>query len=258
MNLKSMAMIAVSMAWLAGCVTTTTGPKVPQANRTDAAESNYNLGRQYYLRGNYERARDALNRSLEFNERLAKTHMMLGLTYERLDVPRLAKQHYELAVRSEPRNLAVRNGYAVYLCNTDQADEAREQFERVVSAPDNDDPEVALTNAGVCMQSASNVDAAEDYFRRALDEKPNHPEALLQLMLLKHGGGDSLSARAFLERYMSVAPPSPAILELAIEIERKTGNDSAECEYMRRLLSEFPTSEESKRVLRFSADRCMR
>lgn len=258
MNAKAMALIAVTAVWLVGCVTTTTGPKVPQANRTEAAESNYNLGRQYYLRGNYEQARTALNRSLEYNSRLAKAHMMLGLTYEQLDIPRLAKEHYELAVRSEPRNIAVRNAYAVYLCNNDQSDEAREQFERVVSAPDNDDPEVALTNAGVCMQSVSDIATAEAYFRRALDEKSNHPEALLQLMLLKHGGGDSLSARAFLERYMSVAPPSPAILQIAIEIERKTGNDTAECEYMRRLLSEFPTSDESKRVLRFSADRCMR
>lgn len=251
-------MIAIVAIWLAGCVTTTTGPKKPQADRTAAAESNYNLGWQYYLREDYDKARTALNRSLEYDSRLAKAHMVLGLTYEKLDIPRLAKQHYELAVRSEPRNLDVRNAYAVYLCNNDQADAAREQFERVVGAPDNDDPEIALTNAGVCMQSASDAAAAETYFRRALDEKANHPEALFQLMLLKHGSGDSLSARAFLERYMSVVPPKPEILQLAMEIERKAGNDTAECEYMRRLLSEFPTSDQSQRALRFSADRCMR
>lgn len=253
MNTKTVKLKLVATVVLAlfctACVSTTTGRAKPQADAEDAAESNYNLGRQYYLRGNYERARDALNRSLEFNPRLAKTHMTLGLTYEQLDIPRLATQHYELAVRHEPRNIIVRNTYAVYLCRNGDYQEARKQFERVIEAPDNDDPELALTNAGVCMQSVPDVEAAEAYFRRALSEKRNHPEALLQLTFLKRNAGDFLSARAFLERYMSVQPATPSILLLAIQIERDIGNDTAEREYTRRLLSEFPTSEEAKRLL---------
>ena len=247
---KAVLVTVWTMAFLsAGCVSTTTGPKVPQADDADASESNYNLGRQYYLRGNYERARDALKRSLEYDARKAKTHMTLGLTYEQLDVPRLATQHYELAVRYEPRNIIVRNTYAVYLCRNGDFDEARKQFERVISAPDNDDPEVALTNAGVCMQSVPDPEAAEAYFRRALDEKRDYPEALLQLIFLKRNAGDFLPARAFLERYMAVQPVSAPILLLAIQIERDIGNETAEREYTRRLLSEFPRSEEAKRVL---------
>lgn len=242
--------VAVLLACLfTGCVSTTTGSPRPRADAGDAAESNYNLGRQYYLRGNYERARDALLRSLDFDPRMAKTHMTLGLTYEQLDIPRLATQHYEQAVRYEPRNFIVRNTYAVYLCRNGDYAEAREQFERVINTPENDDPELALTNAGVCMQSVPDAEAAEAYFRRALDEKRNHPEALLQLTLLQRNNGDFLSARAFLERYMSVQPVSPQILLLAIQVERDIGNDSAEREYTRRLLSEFPDSQEAKRLL---------
>ena len=93
------------------------------------------------------------------------------------------------------------------------------------------------------------LEAAEAYFRRALDEKRDYPEALLQLTFLKRNTGEFLSARAFLERYMSVQPISAPVLLLAIQIERDIGNDSAEREYTRRLLSEFPNSEEAKRLL---------
>ena len=264
MNVKTEVVAALVLLVCGACVSTTSGPAIPEADDSEAAESNYKLGRQYYLSGTastgsraqrfYERARDALKRSLEYDSRLAKTHMTLGLTYERLDVPRLAAQHYEQAVRHDPRNFDVRNTYAVYLCRNGRFDDARKQFERVINAPDNDDPEVALTNAGVCMQSVPDAEAAEAYFRRALEEKRDHSEALLQLTFLKRNAGDFLSARAFLERFMAGGRVSAPVLLLAIQIERDIGNDAAEREYTRRLLSEFPDSAEAKRLLEFSAD----
>ncbi len=233
----------------AGCVSTTTGPARTELNDEDAAESNYNLGRQYYLRGNYERARDALLRAIEFDPRLGKAHMTLGLTYEQLDVPRLAAEHYENAVRYEPRNIDVRNTYAVFLCRQGDFDEARKQFDRVVKIPENDNPEIMLTNAGVCMAQKPDNEAAEEYFRRALEEKRDYPEALLQLALLKRRSGDGLSARAFLQRYLAVEPPSAPILYLAVQIERDMGNQSAERDYRRQLLEDFPESAEARRLL---------
>ena len=254
--MKTRMILAGMLAALlsAACVSTTTGPATPEANDAEAAESNYSLGRQYFLRGQYERARTALNRSLEYDPRKAKTHMTLGLTYEQLDVPRLAAEHYEQAVRYEPRNIDVRNTYAVFLCRQSEFDEARNQFDRVVRIAENDDPEVALTNAGVCMASKPDLEEAERYFRAALDEKRDHPEALLQLALLKRNAGEYLPARAFLERFMSVQPASAPILLLAIQIERELGHANAERDYTRQLLDEFPDSAEARRLLDMSAD----
>lgn len=244
----------LSTQFMTACISTTTGSKPPVANEVEAAESNYTLGRSYFLRGNYERARDALERSLEFDPRKAKTHMTLGLTYEQLDIPRLAAEHYESAVRFEPRNIDVRNTYAVFLCRQRDFDEAQRQFERVVDMSDNDNREIALTNAGACMGSKPDAEAAEAYFRRALDVRANHPEALLQLTLLKRSTGDFLSARAFLERFMAVQPASPQVLFLAVQIERETGNVNAEREYQRRLLDEFPDSAEARNLQEAAAD----
>lgn len=248
------ATMVVAMHLITACVSTTTGRVQPKLDDGEAAESNYNLGRQYFLRGNYNRARDALNRSLEYDPRKAKTHMTLGLTYEQLDVPRLAKEHYELAVRSEPRNIDVGNTYAVFLCRRGEHDEGTRQFERVAEMPVNDNAEIALTNAGVCMSSKPDVTAAEGFFRRALDARSNHPEALLQLALLKKTAGDFLPARAFLERYLGTQPPSPQILSIAMQIEQGMGDERAEREYRDRLLEEYPESAEARSVISAAAD----
>lgn len=244
---------SVAALLLTGCVSTTTGPPPVESDDATAAESNYKLGREYFLRGNYERARDALERAVAFDPRMGKAHMTLGLTYEQLDIPRLATQHYELAVRHDPRNLDVRNAYAVFLCGERDYNEARKHFDRAIDDPLNDNPAPMMTNAGVCMARKPDNELAEQYFRDALDAKQNFPEALLQLTVLKWRTGDYLSSRAFLQRYMAVQPVTPSLLELAIEIEKAMGDTRAVREYRRQLIEEFPDSAEAQRQMETAA-----
>ena len=42
--------------------------------------------------------------------------------------------------------------------------EAQKQFERIARNAENDDPEIALTNAGVCMAQKPDLELAEDFF----------------------------------------------------------------------------------------------
>lgn len=247
---RAVTVVAVltTAAVLAGCISSTTGRAISEPDEAGAAEQFYQLGARYYRAGNYEFARDRLERALQLNPRLAIAHSTLALTYEQLDVPRLAAEHYDLAVRYAPRSIDVRNAYAVFLCREKQYDEAREQFDRIIKAPENDDPEIMMTNAGVCMLQKPDEELAETYFRQALDEKRDYPEALLQMILLKRMTGDALSARGFLQRYMSVQPATPALLMLAMEIEKDMGDERARREYMNRLISEFPDSNEARRL----------
>lgn len=241
--LMSGMLVAVS-----ACVSTTTGPVKTKPNEAAAAEQYYQLGARYYRNGNYDLARDRLTRAIEFNPRMAIAHSTLALTYEQLDIPRLAAEHYAKAVRYEPRNIDVRNTYAVFLCRQGEFDEAQEQFDRLARIPENDNPQVPLTNAGVCMLQKPDFELAEDYFRQALDRKPDSPEALLQMVLLKRRTGDGLSARAFLQRFMAVQPLTPSLLLLGVQIEEEMGNDSARLDYLNQLFEKFPDSEEAKRL----------
>ena len=234
---------------LAGCVSSTTGPVTPEADEADAAELNYQLGARYFRNGNYELARDRLLYSIELDPKRAVAHSTLALTYEQLGNMRLATESYEQAVRVAPRNFDVLNAYAVFLCRLQRYAEAEEYIERAVGAPANDNPEVMLTNGGVCLAQKPDYEKAETYFRRALDEKANYGEALIQLALLKHAVGDDLHARAFLQRYLVANRADASILYLGYQIEDKLGDERARDEFAERLLREFPASAETKRVL---------
>lgn len=244
--------LLAACALLAGCISTTTGRVEPEADRADAAELNYQLGARYYRNGNYELARDRLLYSIELDPKRAVAHTTLALTYEQLGNLRLATESYEQAVRVAPRNFDVLNTYAVFLCRQDRFDEAGTYFERAVRAPENDNAELMLTNAGVCMVQKPDFQQAEAYFRRALDVKPEFGEALIQLCLLKRSQGDYLIARAFLQRFLKSNPATASVLYLGVQIEEELGDERARTDYENRILRDYPTSAEARRILESS------
>lgn len=232
----------------AACVSSTTTSNVNFEEDDDAALQFYSLGARYYRNGSFELARDRLVRALEFEPRMADAHSLLALTYEQLEIPRLATEHHELAVRYEPRNLDARNHYAVFLCNQRRFDEARKQFDKGINDRENDNSEIMLTNAGVCMVQKPDLVKAEEYFREAITRKPRFGEALIQMSALKFQTGEHLHARAFLQRYLATNAPSAAVLYLGVQIEQKLGDDSASSDYMDQILRDFPESAEARHI----------
>lgn len=243
------AIVAISFLQSA-CISTTTGKtRAEPASNEEAAKQYYQLGARYFRNGTYELARDRLQRALELDPTLAVAHSTLALTYERLDNMRLAAQHYERAVKLAPDSVDARNAYAVFLCRQRRFDDANEQFQRIRRIDDVNMPEVMFTNAGVCMAQKPDFELAEGYFREALEYKSSYGEALLQMSLLKRAQGQNLAARAFLQRYMSANVSTPAVLWLAVMVERDIGDERASRELAARLLREFPQSPEAQRVL---------
>jgi type IV pilus assembly protein PilF len=234
-----------------GCVTTTTttGGISPDADEGDAADLNYQLGARYYRNGNYDLARDRLTYAIELNPRNAVAHYTLALTYEKLENLRLATESYERAVRVAPNNFDVLNAYAIFLCNQGEFDDAQKHFDRGIKVEENDTAEVMMTNAGVCMVQKPDQAKAEAYFRQALNRKPDHGEALIQMCVLKFASEDYLGARAFLQRYLSANVPSAAVLYLGVRIEEVLGDKRARTDYSNQILREFPKSPEARRIL---------
>jgi type IV pilus assembly protein PilF len=243
------ALAVAVLLLLTGCVSTTRG--VPAESDDDnAAQQYFQLGARYFRNGNYELARERLHRAIDLDPRMGMAHSTLALTYEQLDNIRLATEHHDKAVRYDPGNFNVRNAYAVFLCGQQRFDEARTQFERAVEVPENDNAEIMLTNAGVCMAQKPDYEQAEAFFRQALAKKPNYSEALLQMSLLKYRTTEFLQARAFLQRFLSANKTTPEVLYLGVQIEKALGDDRASTDYANQLLREFPNSEQARRVLR--------
>mgnify|MGYP001813151979 CR=1 FL=1 len=246
---EKFAVVLLAVFFVSGCVSTTTGQPAPEANEDDAAELNYQLGTRYYQNGKYELARDRLTLALELDPKMAVASTTLAMTYEALGNKRLATEAFENAVRMAPRDFSVQNAYAVFLCKQRDFSGARKHFEKAANHPENDNAEQTLTNAGICMAQQPDAVAAESLFRKALERRPTHGEALLQLCLLKYQQEDFMSARAFLQRFMSSSKSTAGVLFLAAEIEGKLGNDRGRTEFVNQLLRDFPTSPEARKAM---------
>lgn len=235
---------------VAGCISTTTGVRPTEGDDDNAAQQYFQLGARYFRNGSYELARERLHRAIDLDPRMGIAHSTLALTYEQLGNVRLATEHHDKAVRYEPGNFDVRNAYAVFLCGQKRYDEAKVQFQRAVEVPENDNREIMLTNAGVCMSQKPDYGQAETFLRQALEQKPGYGEALLQMSLLKYRTNEFLQARAFLQRFLSTNKSTPDVLYLGVQIEKALGDDRASTDYANQLLREFPNSNQAKRVLR--------
>jgi type IV pilus assembly protein PilF len=235
---------------LSGCVSTTTGVQPAERDDDNAAHQYFQLGARYFRNGNYELARERLHRAIDLDPRMAIAHSTLALTYEQLDNSRLAAEHHDKAVRYEPGNFNVRNAYAVFLCGQQRYDEASVQFERAVEVPENDNAEIMLTNAGVCMSQKPDYEQAEAFLRQALAQKSGYGEALLQMSLLKYRTAEFLQARAFLQRFLASNKTTPEVLYLGVQIEKALGDERASTDYANQLLREFPNSDQARKVLR--------
>jgi len=240
--------VMATMLVMAGCVSSETKTRQEGPNE-DAADTNYQLGAQYYRNGTYELARARLERAVELDSRNADAHSLLALTFVQLGNDRLATESFSRAVRIAPNNKNVRNSFAVFLCQRREYDEALEQFDRAIGIRENDNAWVELTNAGVCVAQKPDLSAAEEYFRSALGLRPTYGEALIQMAALKHRTDDNLTARAFLQRFLAANPPSAAVLYLAVQIETGLGDDRAATDYMNQLLRDFPESAEARLML---------
>ena len=246
---KSVPSLTLCCVLLAGCISTTTGSVPREANNAEAAELNYQLGARYYQNGKYDLARDRLLLSVKLDPDRAVAYSTLALTYEALGNLRLATQNYEKAVQVAPRNFEVRNTYAVFLCNQKDFDGAAENFEKSARHAENDNAEVTLTNAGVCLVQKPDLAKAEGFFRQALQVRADYGEALLQLCLLKYETENFLSARAFLQRFMSANKNTAGVLYLGSQIEAKLGDERAQQDYFERLIREFPQSPEARKAM---------
>ena len=256
MNFR-LAIVVISTAILsaAGCISSTTTSSVSfeepgdADDAGDAAIQYYQLGARYYHRGSYELAKDRLKLALELDPKMANAHFTLALTYEQLQNDRLAEEHYREAVRVGPNNYDARNAYAVYLCRQEKYDEAVKQIDRALKIEEYDSRYVMLTNAGACMTRKPDYEKAEEYFRKALQLRPTYAEALVQMAAMKFKTEEYLSARAFLQRYLSTNKTSPGVLFLAIQIEEALEDDRASTDFTNQLLREFPASPEARMAL---------
>ena len=216
--------------------------------RDQAAEINTELALAYMREGDLASAREKIEKALQQNSRTAKTQMAAGFIYDRLHDKRKASSHYEQAVRLGKEDPDILNNAAVYFCRTGDYKRGEQYLLQAAASPLYRTPAAAYVNAGRCARSDGRVKEAEQHFRKALALNPKQPDALLQMAELAQSGGNGLQARAFLERYTAVSPPTASALWLGRSIELALGDAEQAQRYAMRIKNEFPMSAEAGRL----------
>jgi type IV pilus assembly protein PilF len=235
------ALACISSVALYGCASTGGTTPTTATERTAAAETQVDLGVGYLQQGRTELALERFQKALAFNPKSANAHTSLGVLYERIKQPDLAEKSYRRAAALEPKKGGVHNNLGQFLCRTGGFDEADKEFKLALTDPFYTTPAVAAANAGKCARAAGNMDAAEQYLRKALELKPDFTEAFLPLADMLYTRGQAMNARAFLQRYESSGLPQNAeFLKLAGNVEAKLGDSASAAGYRERLESQFP------------------
>ena len=247
------ALALVACLVLAGCTTTQVDEGSGKTDLKEAARLNTQLGIDYMRKGQYDLALEKLQRALEQDSDLAAAHSTIALLYQRRGEADQAEDHYREALDLNKDDPTTLNNFGIFLCGQGEIADAEEIFVKAAQNKDNLNPADAWANAGVCARrDPKKLDKAEGYLREALRINARHPNALAQMAQVSYEKQDYLRARAFLQRYESIARATPQTLWIAAQTERKLGDLQSARSYERRLRTDFPEAPETEAMLKQS------
>lgn len=234
---------------LGACVTTSNSPFQNTASMKQAAQDNVALAIQYLKTGNRDAAMQKVQKAIDEDPDNANAYTAEALIYSANGDAANAKSAYRTAMHKAPDDPEIQNDYAVFLCQHGDAAGSIDYFMKAATNPRYSTPDAAYSNAGLCAQHIPDPKAADQYYRQALARNPNMLEPLAQLAAISYQQKNYLSARAFIERFNSLAPSSrPDVLLLGVDNERALGNPQGSADYAKRLLRLYPTSLQAQQL----------
>ena len=237
------ALTAWSALALSACVSGGDGRVAPGRSSSEAATINLQLAVEYMKLGNLPVAREKMERALRQDPDNPSVQATAGVLYERLGDEAKAEHYFASAARAGKDDPNIQNSYAGFLCRKGKTVAGEKLFLEVARNPLYQTPEIAYTNAGVCVRGTpAGATAAETYFRQALNIRPYAPEAMLQLGDLMMERNEPQQSRELVEHFLAINKPTPEVYWLGVRAERKLGDLTAAAGYARRLEAEFPGS----------------
>ena len=209
------------------------------------ALANIQLGIAYLESGKYEKSLEKLELAKKADPDYAITYNLLGLLYQNIREYSKAEKNFKHALRKDANNPSILNNYGQFLCQQKQFSKSEKIFLRAAENPLYETPEIAYTNAGICVQKSGNEVKAENFYRKALEFNPNIPQALIRMSELTMQQNNYALARKYLQKYQDVARHNPKSLWLGIQIEEILGNKDAVSSYGLLLSNEFSDSTEA-------------
>lgn len=234
---------AVFAALLAGCKS----PNPPRPTKAqDAAIYNTQLGVQYMNQGDLALAKEKLDRAVQQDPDSSSVHSARAMLYVRMREPEKADAEYHAALRLAPDDPTTINSYAVWLCQQGRTDDGVKHFNQAAQNALYKTPEVAYTNAGVCLRAAKRDEEARTSFGKALQLRPAYAEAVYQLANLQFDHKELGAARTQIDGYLGAYAETADLLLLGVRVARAQKDPIAAQRYARKLQMSFPGTDQAK------------
>lgn len=204
----------------------------------------------YFERGNMGVALEELRVALAADPDYAPAYNVLGLVHMDLKETELAQNNFERALRISPNDPDVNHNYGWFLCQTGREEQSLKFFLVAVKNALYATPQKSYAIAGSCALRKNMDRDALDYFERALRLDPGYPPALVNLAQLRYRRGELAEARELIGRFNKLLDGTAESLWLALRIERKLGDKSAENHYATQLRRQFAGSREYQDLIK--------
>jgi type IV pilus assembly protein PilF len=243
------ALLALCLLALPGCVTTVTGKKFT-ADKSQEIERRVEAANAYLNKGDTEKAIGHLRRALELDPDSATIHAALAQVFWRTGEYELSEEHFRRALSIDGKLSRGRNNYAAFLYERGRYAEAAKQLEQVVEDTLYESRAAAFVNLGKAYLKIDRATDAEQAFDRAVKMDRRQWAALLELTEMNMAKGDLPRAGRYYNQFRQTAPrQSPRSLWLGIRLARDGGNKDAEASYALQLKSLYPDSSEYREYL---------
>ncbi len=253
--MKKWVGVLVTAALLTGCAAQPMdGSGGVATNEADSqsrerARAFTDLAGAYVARAQYKVALDELRKAITADNRYGPAYNIYGMIYMDLAEDKLAEENFRRAIELDRNDSNAHNNYGWFLCTRGRYDEGLSQFSAAIRNPLYTQPELAMTNAGLCAEKKGDIALAEANLGKALKLQPDNPNSILKLAGLYFRQGRLAEAQRLLGRHDELAPPSAESLWLGVRLERKLGDRAQEAAYALQLRKRFPDSNETQQLL---------
>jgi type IV pilus assembly protein PilF len=224
------------------------------ADARTRAKAHTELASAYYGIGNMGVALQEARIAVASDPNFAPAYNVQALVSMDLKDNSAAEESFKRGLQLAPDDPDLNHNYGWFLCQTGRAKQAMPYFTNALRNPLYASPSRTYAAAGQCLLEQKEVKQATEYFERALRLDPNNTSAMLPYADALYKRGQFEEARELVDRYNRSAPPSAEALWLAVRIERKLGNRSAESSFAAQLRLRFPRSAEYQSLQRGEFD----
>ena len=236
-------LLLISILFLGGCVTVEDGPSQQQK----ASKINVQLGIGYYHQNNLELADEKLRKALDQDPQSSQAHHAFAVLQNRFLNREKSEFHFRKAVELDGQNSEALNNFGAFLCQDERYEEAESMFVKAVDNPLYKTPEVAYTNAALCLRKGQLKPlTAKGYLLKALTIGRNYGPALLELAEIGLEENQTERTLHYVKRFHLASKPTARSVWLKLQAEYAEGNTKSVHELGAILQRDFPESKEYK------------